>query len=349
MKTKASRALAILMIAAMMLSMFAFTASASGNKIKYIKTTAKCNVRIAPNKNSDKIGTAKKGEVYGYDRTKKDKRGVTWYGVIYGSYGTGWISEKNAIKTDKNGKPKHTQTPKPTAKPTPKPIDYSKFEAVDGQYMVIGESVYMRFEPSTDSSVIASYKLGSVLRAIRTNGSWMQLVDEETGRSGYMSCKYLQEYVPVEVEDAEDAEDAEEDVHDGVVSNIEELKAAVPNVELIDAPEGSTDVVYSWIDVEDMHAPIAQIAFSYKGAEFVLRAAACDTDEAAEAIDGVTLADDDHDEGVETGMHIEISEDGDYAVAHFFNADKLTQYSLTGPAIADGAAVKELAEKIFVK
>ena len=354
MKNGMKKLLAIVLLATMVLSAMAVAATASAEyKVKYIKTTATCNIRIAPDKNSEKIGTASKGQVYAYDQTHTDNRGVKWYGIVYGSYGTAWISSKNAVGCDKEGRTKKP-SPKPTATPTPRPIDYSKFAAVDGIYMVIGNGVNMRVEPSTDYSIIGVYTLGDLLEGVKSNGSWMELKDNETGRVGYMSCKYLQEYVEPEPEIVETDETLENDefeterVSSGIVDTFEELQKAVPNAVLVDAPAGSNSVLYAWIDVDGMAYPIAQINFKYQGVDFVLRAAMCENTEAAADIDGVTL-DATHEEVTEEPMHVELSTDGQTVVVHYFDEAAMTQYSLTGPAINNGAEVEKMAQEIFGK
>ena len=82
--------------------------------------------------------------------------------------------------------------------------------------------------------------------------------------------------------------------------------------------------------------------------DFVLRAASCETTEAAADIDGVTL-DAEHEEVTEEPLHVEMSEDGQTVVIHYFDEAAKTQYSLTGPAISDGAEAEEMATALFRK
>lgn len=94
----------------------------------------------------------------------------------------------------------------PRKKSAPRPINYATFEPVEGKYMVVGDSVNMRAEPSTRYRIIAIYHRGDLLEGVKGNGSWMELKDSETGRVGYMYCEYLQEYT----EPASETDEAKE-------------------------------------------------------------------------------------------------------------------------------------------
>ena len=300
--------------------------SSTKTSTKYIRTTGSCNVRSEPDKSSKSYGTASKGQVFAYDQTSTDSRGVLWYGVVYGSKGTAWISSKYAEKISKSeakatATPKVTATPKATA--TPKPIDYSKFTAVD-QYMVVtGGSVNLRKEPSADRKSLGTYPQGYVLHATATDGKWYQVVDEEKDVTGYMSGDYL-EVTEIGGEEEE------------AVESFAALLALADNFTPVDAPAGATNVTYTFINDEDLQ--IAEIAFDYEGASFVLSAAfAFGTENVFEDMgDELTLMDVAY-----------ISDDGTLASVYHFDEENSTQYRLTGPAIMNGSVVTALTETLF--
>ena len=323
MKKNFMRFIALLLTLSTLLAVCAVPASAYS--VKWIRTTAKCYIRSEPDKSSESYRTAKKGEVFPYDTTAYDDRGVLWYGIVYGSVGTAWISSKNAKQTDD---PRETKTPKPTAKPTPKPIDYSKFVACDTYVEVTGTSVNMRTKPSTDYAVIRSYKAGDILYATSTDGTWYEVYDEDTKVNGYMSAKYLARITKVVTPAAEDSELEQ-------LNSFADLEEAMEDVALIDAPEGSTNVFYG-IEVVSDDVVIGGISFTYEGADFTLYA--------VESGNAMALVDDDQKTLI---VQDSVAVVGDNAEYYHTDAEGTTTYKLTGPAIMNGVAVSALAEILF--
>lgn len=197
--------IAVLLIATLLLSTIAVGISCASS-VKYIKITGKANIRSNPDRKSNKIGTAKKGEVFAYDRTKKDSRGVKWYGIIYGSVGTAWISSKNAVKCNANGK---TEAPKATPKPTLKPVNYNSYRDA-GYYMTVtASSVNMRKEPASDRKVVSVYNAGDRVYVVRENGTWAEVLDEAANLKGYIYMKYLEKADAPAAEEGEVADNGE--------------------------------------------------------------------------------------------------------------------------------------------
>jgi len=63
-----------------------------------------------------------------------------------------------------------------------------------GYYAIVNPTnnfVNMRATPSTDSQVINVYYYGYRLKVIAQMGEWSQVYDEATGRTGYMSSRFL--------------------------------------------------------------------------------------------------------------------------------------------------------------
>jgi SH3-like domain-containing protein len=63
-----------------------------------------------------------------------------------------------------------------------------------GYYAIVNPTnnfVNMRATPSMDSQVLAVYYYGQRLRVVSQMGEWCQVVDEATGRNGYMATRFL--------------------------------------------------------------------------------------------------------------------------------------------------------------
>lgn len=63
-----------------------------------------------------------------------------------------------------------------------------------GYYAIVNPTnnfVNMRATPSTDSQVINVYYYGYRLKVIAQMGEWSQVLDEATGRTGYMASRFL--------------------------------------------------------------------------------------------------------------------------------------------------------------
>ena len=63
-----------------------------------------------------------------------------------------------------------------------------------GYYAIVNPTnnfVNLRATPSTDSQVINVYYYGYRLKVIAQMGEWSQVLDEATGRTGYMASRFL--------------------------------------------------------------------------------------------------------------------------------------------------------------
>ena len=86
--------------------------------------------------------------------------------------------------------PKPTATPTPTAAPTiappPGPIAYD--------VIVTSVSLNLRSGPSTSYAVIGELQLGAILGVLSESGDWLEVYDEETGKTGYVHGDYASYY-----------------------------------------------------------------------------------------------------------------------------------------------------------
>lgn len=144
-------------------------------------TTGTCNLRKGPSKDYAIISSVASGKTFKSTSSEVDSRGVRWYyGTVDGK--KGYISEANLKKASAD----------PTAKPTPKPVDYSDFTDISCSVRVISKTLNMRMAPSTDYQIIHTYDNGAILYATRTNGSWAEVDDPDLGLHGYVATKYVE-------------------------------------------------------------------------------------------------------------------------------------------------------------
>lgn len=294
--------------------------------------TGTCNVRKSPNLDGKIIGGLTAGASFKLYDTSTDGRGVKWFKIKYdGNYG--WVSSKYSKLSGS----------KPS--PTKKPIDYSKFVNAGYYVSVTASSLNLRYEPSTDSTVLAAYSTGDVLYAVRTNGSWYEVVDETTNKRGYVSAKYAERISSNNTTSFSNEINFEEAVetNDGTeYSTFAELQAAAPSIAMKDAPEGSTDVTYTLETFGEDAIPVAVVSFVDQGVAYELRMAAFGSFDQVVNIDDITLV----LEFEQPDLHLVNSADGEYTVAHWYDMLKGTWYSLCGPAAMNGLLVQTVAQSL---
>ena len=126
------------------------------------------------------------------------------YNGYYGWVDKGDVTSKNPFEPTPTPKP--TKTAKPTKKPNPTkkatttptkaPSLYGSFEFVD-KYVKVSltkdnSQLNMRWAPTTgENNIIASYENGAVLHVIAESDGWVQVLDEENWRVGFMAADYL--------------------------------------------------------------------------------------------------------------------------------------------------------------
>ena len=119
--------------------------------------------------------------------------------VCYNGY-YGYVDKGDVTSKDPNAKPSPTKKAKKTEKKTEnvaKPVSlYAGFNFVDKYVKVAvnknGSQLNMRWAPTTaEDNVIASYDDGAVLHVIAVSNGWVQVLDEENWRVGFMYADYL--------------------------------------------------------------------------------------------------------------------------------------------------------------
>lgn len=263
--------------------------------------------------------------------------GSKWANVSYDGY-YGYVLQANL--SDRKPKPKptpkptprptHKPTPHPTAKPTAKPISYEDFTQVDYYAQITLSTpdgrLNMRWQPSSDANIIGVYANGTVLQVLMESKSWLQVMDLDTNRVGFMSRKYLKEVAEpifgVENDLVYDAELVVSPMNS--VDSFEALQAALPEIELFDVPEGATNVSYDWINTEPT---IAQIIFDFDGVTYCYRAAHSETAEDMVDIDGIYTPLHEEESGHEE-IELLTDEEHKLGIVHYFYAERQTQMSL---------------------
>ena len=126
-----------------------------------------------------------------------------------------------------------------------------------------------------------------------------------------------------------------------------ELMAAVPAINMQDAPAGSSNITYNTITGGEV-SPIAQIEFNYNGNDYCYRAAACQDESQVKDISGIYLTLDADstmsvkDDGVEYGtFRLQSQSSGTSGLATWFYKATKCQYSLF--TTTGCGAVKEIA------
>ncbi len=114
----------------------------------------------------------------------------------------------------------------------------------------------------------------------------------------------------------------------------EELVAAVPDITLFDAPNGSAQLEYFSIDADSM---IAEIRFAFIEDYYYLRATACESKEAIQDISGI------YEERGESktfttpiGVEYSIVSAGDFTIIDWYIDEYKTQYNMTVQTEGDG-------------
>lgn len=82
--------------------------------------------------------------------------------------------------------PSATPTAKPTATPAPASSDYD--------VIVTSATLRLRKGPSTSYATIRTLKRGTILAVTGKSGSWLKVLDEESGKTGYVHGDYVSYY-----------------------------------------------------------------------------------------------------------------------------------------------------------
>ncbi len=195
------KTLSILLALILVLTTVSFVTAASANtSVMYVKTPngKSVNVRSAPSKNAEIIGTAPYGHSVLTDWSYAGNDG--WTRVVWGSLGDGYIMSQFLVSSKPGPKP----TPDPK-KDDPKAEEKAELEklkkelnserTIDPCYILVQPSrtsgwVNFRSGPSKTTSRIASFPGGKELIATGETNSWFRAKDPDTGKEGYISKNY---------------------------------------------------------------------------------------------------------------------------------------------------------------
>lgn len=205
----------VIMVIALVLLVAMSTSAFAASKY-YIKKDdgGTISVRIAAGSSQEKIGKLSHG-----DEVMVEAKGNDWARIVYGSYGSAYIRAKYLSKSkpdpvymkgyssssssksssSKSTSTKSTSSSSSTANDTVKEItnSYNNFKAVTYTATVQPASnsrnINLRWGPSKNLPVMTTKQPGTELKVIAQNGSWCQVLDEETGEVGFMMKKFLKE------------------------------------------------------------------------------------------------------------------------------------------------------------
>ena len=187
-----------------------------------------------------------------------EKKSGSWYAILVqdpsGDGQTlGWIQAKylSTTKPSKAKKKKATQAPKATVSPQKeinRLLDTMRdVTPYDAQVVTETErgTVALRRQPSTAGQQILSLMNGSPLTVLAEGEGWFQVTDPASGRTGYMSSKYVVR--ATEVADDADVNDLEADE-----AGREEGRTVAPIASAVDVnqlPDGEYPVTFDRGDV----------------------------------------------------------------------------------------------------
>ena len=187
-----------------------------------------------------------------------EKKSGSWYAILVqdpsGDGQTlGWIQAKylSTTKPSKAKKKKATQAPKATVSPQKeinRLLDTMRdVTPYDAQVVTETErgTVALRRQPSTAGQQILSLMNGSPLTVLAEGEGWFQVTDPASGRTGYMSSKYVVR--ATEVADDADVNDLEADE-----AGREEGRTVTPIASAVDVnqlPDGEYPVTFDRGDV----------------------------------------------------------------------------------------------------
>lgn len=135
---------------------------------------------------------------------------------------------------------------------------------------------------------------------------------------------------------------------------LQEMFAAAPGINMMDVPEGATDVSYNTITGGEV-SPIAQIEFKYEGDDYTYRAAVCKAEADMKDIAGVydQLSSQKNvmtDPNLTAGgsYNLQYNEDSALGLATWFYAPTLCQYSLfTTTGCAADQKIEEVVDYLL--
>lgn len=190
MKKKLAVLLCVTLLMTLMLPVFSASA-ALGPQWVYAANGLPVKLRAQPSQDAAVLTKIN----YGTRLTNCSYYNSQWTKVTYNGY-SGYMMTKFLVSYEPPYYPVYP-TSAPTAKPVPTIASiFANMRKVD-YYAVVsptnGASFgNMRWAPSEDYPVISVYYPGYQLRVLYTNGTWYQVLDEASGKCGFMRNFLLQ-------------------------------------------------------------------------------------------------------------------------------------------------------------
>ena len=186
---------AVLLALGMMIPTFA---SATETMYVYTENGKGLNIRWEPNTNSEILTSAP----YGSKITVNYHLGNGWTAIYWGGDDVFYVQTR-FLSYQKPGK---KPSPQPTAKPVPTDSSstiaginriFKTYRPVGAPYRITVRPtrasgwVNLRFAPTKEAELMATYKDGEQLTVIAEFTDWYQVEDPDTGAVGYMSSKFV--------------------------------------------------------------------------------------------------------------------------------------------------------------
>ncbi len=194
------RLMVLLMIATLLAASVISVASAAGTSVMYVKTAngKPVNVRRAPSKDSEYLGSLKYGDKVMADWSYAGNDG--WTRVFWGGAGSAYIMSRYLV--DENPGPAPTPSKKEKQKEEAA-AEKKKYDKELKSEKEIKEPFYIavrpprasgwanfRSGPSKTTSRITAFSDGKELIAIGQTTNWYKAMDPETEKEGYIHKQY---------------------------------------------------------------------------------------------------------------------------------------------------------------
>jgi uncharacterized protein YgiM (DUF1202 family) len=188
-----------LVLATLLLSCAALPATAGdafGVAFVYTSNGGNLNLRPSPSTSLDPIGSIPyRSVVRVYGNIDS-----TWVEIDYGGQ-RGYVMGRYLTFTEPPAKPR----PDPTPRPTPRPDSLTSLSDMFKGFVFIsykawvrpstpGGFVHMRWAPTKASDPIRDYYQRDTLTVIAQNNTWAQVVDPDTGITGFMMRAFLTDF-----------------------------------------------------------------------------------------------------------------------------------------------------------
>ena len=186
-----------LITALLVFTLILAVSAAAYAEIYYIKTQSGSYVNVRSGRGTDyeKIGKLVHGDHIDVVNIKNG-----WAKFNFGAYGYGYVSA-NFITKNKPAQVVDKNVSTSSSGSFDLVKSYANFENVSYtavvQPSISSNSINMRWAPSTNAPIMGLRRAGCVLRVIADNGTWCQVVDDETGECGFMMKKFLLEVTSV--------------------------------------------------------------------------------------------------------------------------------------------------------